>query len=182
MKYLFTFCFSFLFCIFLISCSENEETRGTEVTSSSNFSFDQSLDAWKKLKTTHGNSYSYATQTISWTGFETSTTIKIINNVIVSRTYKESRRDGADVTITDSYLENTSQLGTHSKGAPLYTIDELYNTCLSDYLSVDSTANTLTFATTENGILTGCGYTPIGCADDCYHGFSIRTFDWLITN
>jgi len=179
MKYLFAFSLSILSCLFLTSCSENNEIiDGNRIKSVNNFSFDQSISAWKNLKKTQGTSYNYTTETVSWTGFGTSTTIKIKNNSIVSRTYKEFNRDGDAVTITDSYTENTSQLGTHTKGAPLYTIDELYDSCISDYLNVSSTTNTLVFETTKNGILTHCGYTPKNCADDCYNGFSIRTFSW----
>tara|TARA_R110000851_G_scaffold279768_1_gene433063 strand:- start:472 stop:612 length:141 start_codon:yes stop_codon:yes gene_type:complete len=44
---------------------------------------------------------------------------------------------------------------------------------------VDKEKNTLYFETEINGIMTLCGFVPNGCADDCYQGISIDSFEWV---
>ena len=100
---------------------------------------------------------------------------------MIARTYKGFSTDvqTGQRTITDSYTEVEGTLGSNENGASPMTIDELYNSCASDYLIVDKENNTLYFETETNGLMTLCGFVPNGCADDCFQGISINSFDWI---
>jgi hypothetical protein len=70
-------------------------------------------------------------------------------------------------------------LGVHKNGALPVTVDELYSTCASEYLTVDAINNTIYFETELKGLMTLCGFVPKGCLDDCYNGVRINYFDWI---
>jgi hypothetical protein len=168
-----------------ISC-ENNDIRDnklsvlTELKSEDGLSYNQSISKWTSLKETHGNSYLYQTTFMSWSGYGSVTELRVEDGVITSRAYQEFQlgEKGTKV-ITDSYNESATSLGTHTKGASLLTIDELYDTCAKKYLVVNDSNNTIYFQTSEAGLVSVCGFVPDECTDDCFNGFRISSFDWL---
>lgn len=169
------------------SCEKNDDSSKNELTiltslkSENGLSYNESLNKWTQLKKDNGNSYIYQTTFLSWTGFGSTTELKIKEGKVTARIYQEFKRDeqtGKRV-ITDSYSENENDLGTNEKGARPLTIDELYNSCAGKYLVVDKEKNTIYFETAVNGVMTLCGFVPNGCADDCYQGITIDSFDWI---
>ena len=171
-----------LFLLVSISCEKNNKPSVlTELKSKNGLSYNQSLNKWNELKNKNRNSYSYQTTFKSWTGFGNTTELKIKDGVIASRIYQEFKTKDQDGTkeIVDSYSEDGCNLGTHSKGALLLTIDDLYETCAKRYLTIDEKNNTIYFETGNDGLITMCGFVPNGCMDDCYRGVSVNSFHWL---
>ena len=161
--------------------NKNESSILTSLKDKNILSYNESLNKWTELKIVNGNSYIYKTTFLSWAGFGSTTKLKIIDGKVKARVYKEFRADEqtGERIITDSYDENEYVLGSHEKGASPLTIDKLYSSCASDYLVVDKEKNTLYFETEINGLMTLCGFVPNGCADDCYQGISIDSFEWV---
>jgi len=163
-----------------IVCIKSEVTDPTVLVSKSGISYAESIANWSELKRSNGNSYTYKTAFTSWIGESSITEVKVEDGSVISRTYehfKTNEPNGQKETI-DSYSETIENLGVHENGARPVTIDELYSTCSSEYLTADVTDNTIHFETELNGLMTLCGFVPKGCADDCFTGVSINYFEW----
>ncbi|SOC80382.1 hypothetical protein SAMN06296241_1931 [Salinimicrobium sediminis] len=165
-----------------VSCSADAMQSILDIEGEHGYDFRESRAAWKDLKKEHGNSYAYTILEQSFTGAGSETTIEVEEGKVKRRHYIAfiiSDEDGSK-SITDSYEEDTKkELGSHSLGAPPYTIDHLYSTCLSKYLTVNTDANEIFFETNEVGVMMLCGFVPIGCQDDCYRGIRISEFHWM---
>ena len=113
--------------------------------------------------------------------YESTTELKIINGIVVERNYEMYGFNEANgqKEVVDFYFENIENLGSNNKGALSKTIDELYSTCASEYLRVNSDENEIYFDTNENGLISLCGFVPIGCMDDCFRGVQLDSFYWL---
>lgn len=179
-KYYSILALPFVFMLFF-SCSVDAMQDKLRLEGEHGFDFKESRTAWKKLKKENGNSYVYVVLEQSWTGHGSETTIEVENGKVKTRSYTAfviSDEDGSK-SITDSYEETSKrEIGSNSLGAPPYTIDKLYNTCLSKYLTVDHEANKVFFETNEEGVIMLCGFVPIGCQDDCFRGIRISDFSW----
>ena len=81
--------------------------------------------------------------------------------------------------ITPVYTEDQADLGINQKGAPPVTFDKLYNSCGTQYLMVNTQNNDIYFEVSDTGLISTCGYVPKGCMDDCFHGITIKSFEWL---
>jgi hypothetical protein len=139
-----------------------------------------SLRLWNKLKIANGNSYKYTSTSISWALITRNTELKIEDGVVTGRDYEEITFDGAGGReITDSYSETGADLGSHTQGAGLLTIDDLYSSCLGEYLTVDPSRNAIYFVMLPNGIIDVCGFVPDNCADDCFQGVMVNGFEWI---
>ncbi len=147
----------------------------------SGITYTESIDKWNDLKNRNGNSYIYQTTFVSWAGFGSVTELKIIDGIVTSRIYQEFRinETNGEREVVDIYSETKVDLGIHEKGAAPATIDELYNSCASEYLIADEKQNTLYFETELNGLMNLCGFVPKGCMDDCYIGVRINSFEWI---
>ena len=97
--------------------------------------FEKSVATWKTLKAKCGGNYSYKIRFTSWVGFGNETEIICQNNTVVERKYREwkggpamIRRPGAPAAKPKgiSWTENAAEIGTHKKGAPAKTLDQLY--------------------------------------------------------
>ena len=171
-----------LISLLLTSCSADAMQSKLNVEGEHGFDFRESRTAWKNLKKQHGDSYMYRVLEQSFTGHGSETTIEVLEGKVKARFYVAfiiSDEDGSK-TITDSYEEtHKKDIGSHSLGAPPLTIDQLYSTCLSKYLTVDHDANEVYFETNEDGVMMLCGFVPVGCQDDCYRGIRISEFSWM---
>lgn len=141
----------------------------------------QSRTAWQDLKEKNGDSYRYTSKELSWTGAGSRSQIEIRDGKAVSKLYEafQMSDETGEETITDTFEETGEQLGQDPRGARPLTIDELYELCISEYLTVDEEENEVYFETFDDGIVNLCGYFPKGCSDDCYHGFTLSEFIWL---
>ena len=169
--------------ITLFSCESN---KGVNIAYESEYEL--SLNAWNKLKKTNGNSYTYESSLISWIGSGSTTKITVINNQVSSREYiafdifdpKTGDYLGLkNKRITDLYNEDINTLNTNKQGAKPLTIEQLYSSCITEYLTVDTTENKITFAVDSNNLLSNCTYYTIGCQDDCSVGIHIKNFKWI---
>ncbi|MFC2138309.1 hypothetical protein ACFLTE_09050 [Bacteroidota bacterium] len=174
-------------CLIMVSCEKDNNNQDnnlsllTELNGESGLSYDESLSKWNELKNNNGNSYIYQTTFTSWTGFGSTTELRVEEGNVTSRKYQgfEINQTNGQKEILETYHETSDNLGSNDKGANPLTIDELYETCASEYLIIDENNNTIYFETTENGLMTLCGYVPEGCMDDCLFSVSIDFFDWI---
>lgn len=164
--------FAVLLCALLFSCRKDEITP----------EYIEARDAWgewKEAKAQNGNSYAFKAVTTSFANTGTSTEIRVENGVVTSRKFKAYTLNRFEEDeVFDSYEETGADVGLNQKGLEPMTIDELYRTCLNDYLQVDPERNTLYFTTIISGAPGMCGYVPANCMDDCYTGFRIQSFGW----
>ena len=84
---------------------------------------------WERLKQKCDGNYSYVVQWTSFAGFGAETTIIVKDNRVVGREFKTLKlTDGP--TPPDQkqeiWAESAKDLGSHKRGAPLKTLDELY--------------------------------------------------------
>jgi hypothetical protein len=167
--------------VLLLSCSMDALQENLTIEGEYGYDFRESKLEWDKLKKKNGNSYEYTILEQSWTGAGSETTIDVEKGRVIGRFYvafQISDEDGSK-TVTDSYEETSKkEIGSHSLGAPPHTIDDLYKSCISEFLIADPDANEVYFDTNEEGIMTLCGYVPHGCQDDCYRGITISRFSW----
>lgn len=176
--------FPLIFMVILMSCEKNNDDKSSVLTTlkgESGFNYNESFAKWTELKNKNGNSYIYQTTFFSWTGFGSTTELKIEEGVVISRDYQEfiTNETTGQREIIDTYTETETNLGSHEKGANLLSIDDLYNSCASEYLIVDTEKNTLYFETELDGLMTLCGFVPDGCMDDCFRGVRIDSFKWI---
>ena len=98
------------------------------------------IKLWESIKTKCQGNYSYKVSFSSWVGFGHETTIVVENNKVTERHYRSFNRrpkpvaPGAGVIPPpegEHYLEKGLQLGKNKKGAPVKTLDELYQIALA---------------------------------------------------
>jgi len=173
----------FLFTMFLLSCA-NTNLKTQQISGKSGVSYDDSEEIWKKLKSENEDSYSYTVNSISWSGFGSRTTITVKDGLVSKREYiyfeqvlnEESELEEVEI---ESYIETGEEIGSNPEGFQPFLIDELYETCISEYLRVNKGENDIYFNTNEAGIISNCGFVEKGCIDDCFKGFRISKFQWL---
>jgi len=129
---------------------------------------------WAAAKANCPN-YHYEALTSSFVGYCTKTTIQLANDQPVQRSFV-SYGEGCgstDAGPTETWKEiGAQQVGTHTDGASALTAEQLFADCETS-LAHDPSRNTLTLTIGAEGIPTRCGFTPIGCLDDCYSGFQL---------
>lgn len=113
-------------------------SRASDVSDSNKAKLAESLKAWTDLKAKCGGNYSYKVSFTSWVGFGHETTIVVRDNKVVERRYREwsANLQGPPMPVPPgvappqpqgtSWTETGDQLGSHPKGAPLKTLDTLY--------------------------------------------------------
>lgn len=133
-----------------------------------------SLAVWEQTKAADDGTYGYTSIALSFTGYRGITTFVVASDVVVRRTY-----EGYDENdqLVDSFEEQVDQVGSNPGGAPVYTIDQMYEVCRDEVLMKDSTANNIFLAFRDDGILERCHYVPSGCQDDCNMGVWIDSLD-----
>ncbi|MFT2007306.1 hypothetical protein ACMA1I_01400 [Pontibacter sp. 13R65] len=164
-----------LLLVLNVACDRKDDLNGYEVR------YKQSLSKWQEVKMQQGNSYTYNVNFVSWSGFGNTTKITVENDLVTGRAYQAFRinETNGEREVIGSYTENQSTLGSHDTGAPLLTIDDLYQSCARDYLVVDKKKNMIYFEMDAAGLLQVCGFVPEDCMDDCYAGIRIDSLVWL---
>ena len=173
-----------IFVVILMACEKSNDDKLSVLSTlkgENGFTYNESLKQWTELKDINGNSYIYQTTFVSWTGFGSITELTIEEGEVTSRVYQEFKTNetNGQREIIDTYTETKTNLGSHDKGAYSLTIDDLYNSCASEYLTVDKENNTLYFETEIDGLMSLCGFVPEGCMDDCFRGVKINSFKWI---
>ena len=177
-----------LLCLFFFAaCEKSDDTVRVELSTLTNLrgasgiSYLESLEKWNDLKERNGDSYVYQTALTSWAGFGSITEVRVEDGKVISRKYQSFSYN--DMTgereVTFSYSETASNLGSNQQGVAPWTVDEMYGTCVSQYLAVDENSNTIYFETETDGLMTLCGFVPNNCVDDCFQGVSITAFEWI---
>jgi hypothetical protein len=157
--------------------------KGQTIFAASNYN--TSLQAWATYKTSIGNSYKYTVLTSSFAGFETLTTITVVNGSISARDYfYYTYTQSADNTLTRNlgkeWHETTANLGTHaSEGAELLTLDQVYTKAQNVWLKADEIKNDVYFEAKNSGLISYARYVPKGCMDDCFTGIMITEISKL---
>lgn len=94
----------------------------------------ESLKKWKKVKKECGGAYSYSIRFSSFAGFGHQTEIIVRKNKVTERRYQAfSGRPVAPpkpgtpaAPAAEQWVEKGKQIGSHKKGAPAKTLDDLY--------------------------------------------------------
>lgn len=168
----------------VLSCEKQDDAylfTLNNLSGDSGLSYNESFKIWKELKEQNGDSYIYQTEIESWTGYSAITTVTVANNKVTKRSFQASMQTSPSgaTKLMEEYIEIGSEVGTHTSGTAPVTIDELYETCAANYLSVDKENNTLYFNTAGTGLMTLCGFVPDECMDDCFRGVRISGFQWF---
>ncbi len=140
--------------------------------------YNDSYSAWTNYKNKVHNNYTYTVTTASFTGAASETILVINNGMVISRDYfaYAGGANSTNRTIVKQWQESGNNLNTHSnEGASAVTIDEVYNMAATVWLKADPKTNDIYFETKNNGLISTCGYYPLGCQDDCFNGINISS-------
>lgn len=136
--------------------------------------FERSYQKWMDFKKHSGNTYYYITKSASWSGSHSKTKIVVANGIVVKREFEYTYYDKGQLVESESYswTERGNELGTHDKGAGLFTLDEIYQKAKTEWLAKRGGVEYY-FETKNDGMISSCGYVNEGCADDCFVGITI---------
>ncbi|MGB7785628.1 MAG: hypothetical protein WBL27_05955 [Salinimicrobium sp.] len=171
----------FIFIV-LSACSLEALRDNLIVTGESGYNYTESRKQWLRLRNENKNTYKYSILELFVTNHGNETFITVERGKVTGRDYEAfmiSEEDGSRIMLS-SYSEREKDIGTHAEGALPVSIDDLYDTCLADYLSIDPDSNTVYFDTDDTGVISLCGFVPDLCQDDCFVGFELSSFSWNI--
>ena len=136
----------------------------------------ESLLVWQDLKAADDGTYQYTRSSSSFTGYRSTTTFVVEDDVVVRRSFEGY--DENDVLV-DSFDEQGAEVGSDQEvGAkPVHNIDELYEICRDEVLTQDLETNYLYLTFRDDGVLELCTYVPRDCADDCGEGVEVDSLD-----
>ncbi|MCJ8209504.1 hypothetical protein MUY27_07270 [Mucilaginibacter sp. RS28] len=157
----------------LVSCKKDDISHQSE--------FNKSYQAWKNFQQEVNNSYSYTVNYGSVFGFAADTKITVTNGVVTKREYKAIYPANSPAPVNPVvWTEDQGQIGSHSDGAPALTLDQIYDKAKNEWLNVNTKDNDVFFETKNNGMISGCGYVPKGCQDDCFRGITITNISRVV--
>ncbi|MGB1239434.1 MAG: hypothetical protein ACPG4U_14540 [Pseudomonadales bacterium] len=128
----------------------------------------KSLAHWQNAKREFGADYQYAISFSSWAGFSHRTDIIVRGDKVVERRFS-TVNDTANTR--RNWVERTGEIGQHSEGAPALKLEQLYQKCEREVLSVAGSSRYLRVDGRQ--LLRQCVYIPDNCADDCTFGIEI---------
>lgn len=172
-----------LFIMFLSSC-EKDEMSVNDGFIPINGEIEKSKEVWETYKKSVNNSYSYINYTVSFAGYFGETKIIVENGKVTGRVFKSGvyifkSNTNPEPNVKESWVENSSNLNTHTNGAESLTLDEIYQKANNEWLRMDTQKNDLYFTIDVNGFIASCGYVPKGCQDDCFFGVHIKSITSL---
>ena len=131
--------------------------------------FDSGLKTWKALKKKCKGNYSYTVSWFSAFGFGHSTEITVRDNKVISRKYKAlgaPNPPNAQAAVVETWMETGKTLGSHKKGAPVKTLDELYAEA-KKVMEKNLTPRERRYVRlNKQGLLTSCYTVDTGILDD----------------
>jgi len=142
--------------------------------------FEKSYKEWLSFKSTSGNSYSYMVTQASVFGPASETTITISNGRVSQRHFKYTSTVGM-MNVPPEVLEWTesgAEISSHTSAAAALTLDEVYDKARNEWLIKRENAKVY-LETTNNGLISTCGYQEDGCMDDCFMGIHIASIKAL---
>jgi len=134
-----------------------------------------SLKTWQEAKAKCGGNYSYKVRFTSWVGFGNETEIIIRNNKPAERKYRSwSGRAVAPVAPGqppakpkgEEWHEKGKDLGSHKKGAPLKTLDQLYDEAKVVVIKKRAAHERFYLRLDKQGLLQSCFIVDTRIADD----------------
>ena len=134
--------------------------------------FAKSLATWERLKAKCGGNYSYKIRWSSWVGFGHETEIVCRDNKVSERKYREWKGPGvarpgeAAKPQGSSWAEQGDQIGSHKKGAPPKTLDQLYQEAREVLKTKLPPHLRLYVRYDKQGLLQSCFYVDTRIADD----------------
>lgn len=139
----------------------------------------KSSQSWLDFKSSSANSYRYTVAVGSWVGTNAETTLTVNSGKVVARSYvytapAQDRSSG--FVVQEQWTENENSLNSHAYGAPIQTLDEVYEKAKTDWLTKRTDADTY-FEAKNNGMISSCGYIPRSCQDDCFVGITITNIE-----
>lgn len=147
--------------LFFLSCGADHFVMGNQPVLAK---LRESIPAWLNKKKEFGGVYAYSVEQFVADGKTMrnwKTTIYVENDLVKCRYFQQI--DGLSITL---WLESASlgTLGKHTEGAPVLTLDRLYNSCY--WLAIKDSSNKVIYDEDENKVLQSC-YMP----DDSYPNF-----------
>lgn len=138
----------------------------------------RSKDVYIAFKASSDNNYKYVVATGSWTGYGSTTTLTIQNGKVVGRAYIAKTVQNNVVRVVVEWVEDAATLGSHSEGAALQNLDEVYERAQNEWLKKRDDA-TVYFEAKNQGMISSAGYVPKNCQDDCFSGITISSITRL---
>jgi hypothetical protein len=162
-------CFMFFVLLVTISGCQKEDFRYEN-------DFDRSFARWVSFKEKTGNTYSYVVSNSSWVGTSWQTEITVTQGRVTQRSFKMTFPQGLNNLPVESqeWVEQETELNSHSGGAEPITFDQVYEKAKTDWLVKRKNATTY-FEAKNDGLLSSCGYVEDGCQDDCFTGIHISS-------
>lgn len=152
---------------------KNGQQNMPEKFKSNSTKLEQSLQRWNQLKAECGGNYSYKVGRSSWTGFRKETVIIVRNNKVTERRYREwsgmqmpAKPNEFDRKENRSWAEQGDSLGSHDEGAPLKTLDQLYEEAGKILDEKLEAYQRLMVGFDNQGLLRSCFYLDTRIADD----------------
>jgi hypothetical protein len=148
------------------AANHSEETRGCSGSGDRQLALAESRETWEAARDGAGASYTYSQVMSSWIGLQVTTTFVIEAGEVVERHYES--RIGAEVT---SWSELGDEVGLRTdEGHAVALVDDLYEICASEVLTVDEDEHFIHLAFDDAGLLQTCTATHKLCQDDCDRG------------
>lgn len=114
---------------------------------------------WKKLILKKGEKYSYVVEGHNSKGQRAVTVLRVKYGNVYKREYRDYRRDKKALHYREvfgkSWVENEVQLSSHSEGAEVKTIDQLYDNC-EKFISEKKSGDTSNLIFSRNGLIFRC--------------------------
>lgn len=164
------------FCavVLMIVCLSTVHTSGAPADSRL-AAFTKSQATWQRLRAQCGGDYSYKIRWSSWVGFGHETEIVCRQNKVVERKYREWK-GGPGVVASPgapqpkpqglSWTETGDQIGSHKKGAPAKTLDQLYQEARRVLATKLAAHQRLYVRYDKQGLLQSCFWVDTRIADD----------------
>ncbi|WP_147320097.1 hypothetical protein [Chitinophaga silvisoli] len=140
----------------------------------------RSKEFYIAFKAASDNSYKYVVTTNSWTRYRTETTLTIQKGKVVARSFVavQSADTGYAIVFMKEWAEDAGSLGSHTEGAALQTLDEVYELAAKEWLKKRDNAYVY-FEAKNDGMISTAGYAEKNCADDCFNGIEISSIKKL---
>lgn len=162
----------FTLCLVLFSltgCKKNNLEHKSD--------FENSYNACLDFKMSSGNSYQYTVLRTSWAGMSWKTVVTVKKGKVTKRHFEWIVPDdwSQDIPAGEKeWIEEGDELNSHrgTGAAEAITLDEIYAKAKNYWLIKRDNAE-IFFETKNNGLISKCGFTEDGCADDCFNGINI---------
>jgi hypothetical protein len=140
----------------------------------------RSKEVYIAFKSSVDNNYQYVVTTNSWTGYSSATTLVIKDGKVAGRSYvaKQMADTGFAQVVVKEWTEDAGSLGTHTDGAALQNLDDVYEQAKKEWLKKRTDAYVY-FEAKNSGMISTAGFSEKNCADDCFQGIEISSITKL---